>query len=243
MNKQEYLTALEKALKAASVSELSDILDEYSEHFDMKQADGYDEEEIAARLASPDSIAKQYSEIVNNNSERKSNQASKVITMIGLILSDFIALMFFIIMYAWVVVFGVFSLSSAVLGVMTITGINELYCVALIPYMPYLCALFLGIALLALTVLSAIGTEYCRLYVTQLAKVYVHWYRTVLLKSGNISPPLSAHPKIAPKKRRLMRSITLISLAVFSISFIVGLGAMMLISGSLEPWHVWQWFN
>jgi len=246
MNRQEYLAALEKALKGAGVRDSADILDEYSEHFDMKQADGYGEEEIAAKLALPESIAQQYKEIGKNDNDTKGISASRAITITGIIFSDVIALMFFIIMYAWVVVLGALTLSSIVAGfmtgIMTATRSGVAFGVTLIPYMPFLCALFLGITLLALAVLSAVGTEYCRLYVTQLLRVYIRWHKNVLSKGGHSSLPLSIHPKIAPKKRRIMRSISLLALVVFSVSFIVGLISMMIAAGSLEPWHVWQWF-
>ena len=114
--------------------------------------------------------------------------------------------------------------------------------VMLIPDMPYICALLLGISLLALAVMSVIGTEYCRLYITQIVRVYARWHKGVCGKS-DVSPPLPMHPVMNPKRRRIMRSIALIAIVVFAVAFIAGLGSMMIASGSIQPWHVWHWFE
>ena len=60
MTKTEFLTRLGAELKARKVADMDDILGEYSRHFDYKLADGYSEEEIAARLGSPEELAAQF---------------------------------------------------------------------------------------------------------------------------------------------------------------------------------------
>jgi len=234
MNKQEYLYELERALKASHVRDSADILEEYAEHFDRKLKDGYGEEEIAARLASPKDIAGQFAEIKPAGGAGKGVRA---VLATGLGFADIVVGSFFIMLYAWVLALGAFAIVCAGLGFAVAAGIPLWN---IIPEMPYYCALFLGTALLALAVLTSMGTEYCRLYTTQLLRVYIRWHRKVMGDSGR--PPLTMHPQIGAKKRRIMRNIVLVSLVIFVLCFVVGLGSMMIAAGSIEPWHVWHWF-
>jgi len=240
MTKLEYLAALEKALKSKGVGDCADILEEYDAHFDLKIADGYGEAEIAARLGPPGEIAAEFGEI---GSERDTRAGRKIILAIGLFFAVIFAGSLLFILYAWVFVLGVFSLACAVAGVMAVTGQGVAFGMVLIPPMPYISALLLGIALLALAMLAYMGMEYCRLYTTQLFRVYARWHKAIWNGSARKMPPVQKHPAIAAKKRRMMRSVTLVSLMAFMITFIVGLGSMMLAAGSFEPWHVWNWFR
>ena len=240
MNKQGYLHELEKALKSAGVSDCADIIEEYGEHFDMKLQDGYGEEEIAARLAPPKEIAEQFSEIKPTGMK----SGSKIISAIGLSFADILIFPFFIMLYGFVVVLAAVTISCLVAGVFATVGIQAITGggVVLLPDMPYICALLLGISLLALAVLAAFGTEYCRLYVTQMLKVYLRWHKNMWGKSTGL-PPMSGYPTINPKKRRIMRQFTLIALAVFAVSFIAGFASMMIAAGAPEFWHIWGWFE
>jgi len=243
MNRHEYLASLEKALKSAGVRDASDILEEYAEHFDMKTADGYGEDEIAARLGPPEEIAAQFKEIAPDEGR---GLGTKIMLAIGLFFADLsLAVPFFSMLYAWVLTLGALAVSLTLPGLVMITGIDRLDMVSAYVntlYMPYVCALLLGIALLALGVLAFIGTLYCAIYITHLLRAYVRWHKTVWAGAGRKSPPKPLHPVIAPKKRRRMRSIALISLLVFVVFLITAVGSMILISGSFEPWHVWRWF-
>jgi len=240
MNKQAYLAALEKALKAKGVGDCADILEEYAEHFDMKTADGYGEEEIAARLGSPEEIAAQFEGMLSEQGDRA---GSKIATGIGLFFAGILAGSLLLILYVWVFVLGVFALAGGVLGVMALTGQSAAFGITLIPQMPFVSALLLGIALLVLGMLAAMGTEYCRLYTTQLLRVYARWHKAVRSGTLRTMPPIQKYPAIAPKKRRIMRGMTLIVLVIFIITFIAGAISMMLIASSFEPWHVWNWFR
>jgi uncharacterized membrane protein len=241
MSRQDYLHELEKALRVAHVRDIADILEEYAEHFDLKLQDGYAEEEIAARLAPPEEIVAQLGEIKPAGGGR---MGSRLISAIGLFFADVFAVPIFILLYAWVVVLGALTVASAAAGAFAILGIAAISAegIVLIPDMPYICALLLGISLLALAVLAAFGTEYCRLYVNQIVKVYSRWHRSIW-GIGDASPPLPAHPVIKPKKRRTMSRVALAALAVFAVAFVAGLGSMMIAAGSLEPWHFWHWFE
>ena len=60
MTKIEFLTRLSKGLEARGVADAADILEEYEQHFAFKLADGYSEEEIAAKLGAPEALAAQF---------------------------------------------------------------------------------------------------------------------------------------------------------------------------------------
>ena len=245
MNKQEYISALEKALKTSGVRECGDILEEYEEHFDMKTADGYSEEEIAARLAPPEELAGQFKEIGPSEDGKKGSVINKICTTIGVVLVDINVFSIFAMLYGWVITFGVLLISCLALGSFMVAGLGQLTAdhpnIHMVP-MPYVCSLFVGIALLGLSVLSFIGMVYCAMYINQMVRKFLRWNKNILGKKGSVSPPLSMRLMLNAKKRRTLRTMTLISLVVFAVAFIVGLGLMMILSGSLEPWHVWGWF-
>lgn len=60
MTKLEFMTQLERALKRHGAADCEDILEEYEQHFAFKLADGYSEEEIAAKLGAPEELAQQF---------------------------------------------------------------------------------------------------------------------------------------------------------------------------------------
>ena len=62
MKKTEFLNKLREELKKRNVADAADILEEYEQHFDLKLADGFFEEEIAARLGDPAMLAAQFDE-------------------------------------------------------------------------------------------------------------------------------------------------------------------------------------
>ena len=60
MTKLEFMTQLERALKKHGAADCEDIMEEYEQHFAFKLADGYSEEEIAAKLGAPEDLAQQF---------------------------------------------------------------------------------------------------------------------------------------------------------------------------------------
>jgi len=240
MTKQEYLAALEKALQSNGMGDCADILEEYELHFDLKTADGYGEEEIAARLGTPKEIAAQFKE---TGPEAGGRTGNKIVSAIGLFFADIFAGSIFLILYVWLIVLGVLSLAFVAMGVMTIIGGIAVFGLVLIPPMPFLSGLLLGIMFFAMAILTALGLEYCRLYTRQLLRAYVRWHKAVWSGSLGQMPPVQKHPTIVPKKRRIMRGITLVALMAFIVTLIVGTVSLMLAAGSFEPWHVWGWFR
>ena len=54
MTKTEFMTRLEHELCKRNVVDAADVMEEYEQHFAFKLADGYSEEEIAAKLWTPE---------------------------------------------------------------------------------------------------------------------------------------------------------------------------------------------
>ncbi|OQB24991.1 MAG: hypothetical protein BWY11_00757 [Firmicutes bacterium ADurb.Bin182] len=236
MNKHDYLSELEKELKAHHVCDQKDILEEYEEHFAMRLADGYTEEETCAKLAGPREIAEQYATIGEKASKGK---AKNVFVLTGLIFLDLFVVPLFIVLFSWVFAVAALSAACSVLGVLLAGNLNI---AGLIPYMPYPASLLLGAAVLSLAVLSALGMVYCYSLFAQLFKAYKHWHKGA---AGGGVPYLPAphHPQYSAKTRRRMRNLTLLALILFIVFSAAALILLIVLSGTLEPWHLWNWFN
>lgn len=50
MTKHEFMTRLANELHKRNIADSADVIEEYKQHFAFKLADGYSEEEIAAKL-------------------------------------------------------------------------------------------------------------------------------------------------------------------------------------------------
>ena len=246
MNKNEYLSTLDNALKAANVQDRAEVIEEYTEHFDLKLADGYSEEEIAAKLAPPDEIAKQFGEASSGgNDVSKRNETSvKAIKTTGVVILDIIVAPIYFTLWTLVFALGVTTLSFLLTGFFVAIGIQYFgnSGIVMIPYMPIFSRLIVSLAILSLAALSAVGTEYCRLYVMQIGRKYLRWHKNLLSSKGFLSPPLPLNPWISPIKRRVMRNISLYAIIVFAVSLVAGIGSMIFAARSIEPWHVWGWF-
>jgi len=166
--------------------------------------------------------------------------------MVGVVLTDLIAAPFLIALHLWVVLFGALSLLCFIAGVSLTAGLAEFSIGTVtvgIPPMPYICSLFLGIAIIALALMSAVWTEICRIQVTQILMKIARWNKSLLCRMGPASPPVPLYPWITAGKRSAMRVIALTSLAVSAIALIASLGSMIITARSIEPWHVWGWFS
>ncbi len=60
MKINDFMQRLSDELQKRNVADAADILQEYEAHFAMKMADGYIEEEIAARLGDPTALVAQF---------------------------------------------------------------------------------------------------------------------------------------------------------------------------------------
>lgn len=239
MTKKEFLEIMSAELKRNNVADADDIIEEYEEHFAFKLADGYSEEEIAAKLGNPKELADQYDAGVAEKTGGK-----KVATMIGLGVTDFFYGVLFVLLSAWEIVMGALSISLGTLSTCLIAGVGKFPSFS-VPEMPYQCALVLGIAIYALTVLAAVGTIYFFAFIKQLTKAFGRYHNNVVaaVEGKKTLPALPAYPKLEGKRKRVLRFASMIAVIVFVVFFIAGYITCVITAGSFEFWHVWGWFG
>ena len=97
MTKNEFMTQLASELHKRNIADSADVIEEYEQHFAFKLADGYTEEEIAARLGDPVALAAQFGE----SDAPKQKKGNKPLVIAGLCIPDLFAGLFFILLAAW----------------------------------------------------------------------------------------------------------------------------------------------
>jgi len=232
MTKKNFLDELRQNLKLYNVSDIDEIIAEYEEHFEFKAEEGKSEEEIARRLPPADEIAKDYAE-----SDGQTKRGTAGVKIVGTVFLSL--LLFFVFAFIWgsVILLGAFSGASLVTGFCLITTVNI---ANLIPYLPVLPSLVLGVSFFGLSVITAIGTYYLFLYCKQWCKAYFRWCKNV--RSGNAYPSVSMQPRVPKKRAFRLKLIAMIGLAVFVFALAAGYLIMCLYAGNMEPWHTWNWF-
>ena len=135
MNKTEFINTLTNTLKERKIIDVDEIIAEYEQHFVVKMADGYSEEEIAARLGDPKTLGNHFD--LNPNQVTKGN---KVITVIGLTFVDFMFSFLFVLMFTWIIIMGVMLVVFFLSGFLLIFNLT-IY--NFLPDMPYLVSFFL----------------------------------------------------------------------------------------------------
>lgn len=238
MNKQSYLNELQNQLKSNNVEDIEEILAEYDVHFTRKMADGYTEEEIAAKLGMPKEIAGQFASV---RDKKEKHGAQKAIVGTGLVFADIFVVSFFLLMISWVLVLGSTALAFGISGVCLFLKPVLPAGIVHLPEIPYVGGVILGVALIALGILFAMLTIYSYALTGQMGRAYMRWHKNTM--SDGKYPPISIHPMLKDTKRRRLRTIALIALVVFGISFIVGYIVLASSAGALEFWHVWHWFE
>ncbi len=238
MKKTEFLNQLSQELERRNVADAADILEEYEQHFDLKLADGYVEEEIAARLGDPAMLAAQFD---GGEDGPKQERGGKALTVIALGIADVFAGLFFLLLAGFGIVLAAAALSFGTAGVCLLGGLN--IC-GLLPTMPYWCGAILALSLAALAVLFAVGCVYYGAFLRQLIRSFGRFQHNALASSrgGAVLPPLPISPRFSAKTNRRLRAAALISLALFAACFVLSYVVCALSAGSLEFWHVWGWF-
>ena len=240
MNKQEYISELEKELKSLKIKDIEDIVSEYTQHFDFKLADGYSEEEIAKKLGDPNTVARQFVEHETGKSTTPKQVDALAYT--GLVTADTGAGIFAVLLSLWIAVLGIASIAFIATAVLLITNQNI---AEIIPTMPYINKFFFALPMLALSLLCALGLIYCALYLKQLTAAYIRWHKNMLalIKQRPVLPSLPIHPQLAPKFRRTLRNTTIIAFAVFGILLIAAYTAAAIKANAFSFWHAWEWFQ
>ena len=117
MTRDEFMDKLERELAARRVPEPEDILAEYRRHFEYKLADGYSEEETAARLGDPAELAAQFEPgEAEQRPGRGGSAARSALTWTGLIFADMFVLSFFAVFASWVLAVACTALASGLVG-------------------------------------------------------------------------------------------------------------------------------
>lgn len=237
MTRNKFLSKLTDELKKTNITDVDEIVSEYEDHFAFKMADGFSEEEITIKLGNPVALAAQF----ERRTDTEYFHGKKATTVFGLVFADIFAGMIFILLSAWEAIMAVFALSSATVAVCLFGGLN-IY--ALIPPIPYWCGAVFGLSFAALAVLTATGCVYFAAFVRQLMRSYGRFHHNAIAAASGkaVLPSLAVYPKLLAKMNRRIRLITLISLTVFAVSFVLGMIVSMLSSGALGFWHAWGWF-
>lgn len=238
MKKNDFMQRLSNELQKRNVADAADILQEYEAHFAMKMADGYIEEEIAARLGDPTALAAQFDD-AEETPEKKGG--SKPLVVAGLCFADVFAGLFFILLAAWGLVLAAAALGAAGTAV-CLLGKVELG--GLLPELPYWCGAMLALTLAALAVLLAAGCVYFCAFLRQLMRSYGRFRKNALASASGEAglPPLPISPQFSPKARRRLRTVALVALALFAACFVLAYFVCALSAGSVQFWHAWGWF-
>lgn len=238
MTKNDYLSRLADALKAAGIADIDDILSEYEDHFAFKLADGYSEAEIAHKLGDPALLAAQFED--GETSGRAGG--GKFIRLFGLAVSDLFAGLSFGLLWLW----GIIMLAATVVFAGLALGLLfGLKIEPIIPPMPYWTGAMFGLSFIALAVLTAVGTSYFVLYLRQAMRWYGRFHANARAATSGrkLRPPVTLYPRLAAPLRRRLRRVGLISLAAFAICFVLTLLAAVFSAQALEFWHHWRWFG
>ena len=238
MTKHEFMTRLASELHKRNVADAADVIEEYEQHFAFKLADGYSQEEIAAKLGSPEELAAQF----ESTNAPKAARGGRALTVAGLCFADLFAGLFFVLLAGFGLVMAAASLSFAALAVCLLGNLN-IY--GLIPTMPYWCGAILALSFAALTVLLAVGCVYYAAFLRQLVRSFVRFQHNALAAaSGEAAlPSLAINPQFSAKTRRRLRAAALISLALFAACFVLSYVVCALSAGSFQFWHAWGWFR
>jgi uncharacterized membrane protein len=232
MTRSEYLFQLENELKQSNIADAEEILSEYEQHFAFKLADGFTEEEIAAKLNTPKSVASQF-ESLNIQRMPGGRVFPKIALSFMAILESLLSILFF----AWVVVIAAASIAFIVIGFCLVARLNI---AGLFPNMPYLTAFLAGVVFFALAVLLFIAAWYFLAYLKQAIKASVRWHKN--MTSSSPLPLLPWTPQLKKKTKRILRTILLWSVTLFGIFFMLTYIVGALQAGALEFWHEWNWF-
>ncbi len=233
MTKNEFLDELRKELKINNITEIDDIISDYEEHFAFKLEEGRTEEEVVKKLQSPKNIAKEYLSV----NKEPINKYEKGIKRLNIILLSIPAILVYAFM--WLTVVAVFSVSvvSLGLGFCLLTTINI---GRIIPYIPYFSAFISSISCFSLAVVAFIGAFYMALYIKQWGKIYLRWSSNYINGGNYLS--ISKQPIISKKLSFVLKLTLIISSICLVAFFILGYFTMAVKAGSLEFWHVWNWF-
>ena len=89
---------------------------EYRRHFEYKLADGYSEEETAARLGDPAELAAQFEPGEAQETRRAGGFGRSALTWTGLVFADIFVLSFFTVFACWVLTVACTAVAAALIA-------------------------------------------------------------------------------------------------------------------------------
>lgn len=239
MTKNEFLSEFTASLKKYKISDAQDIVEEYREHFDFKLADGYSEEEIAAKLGKPNELAAQFVIGSAKNKNEKKSGLKKFFTIFGLCSADIFVGIFFICLIAFeiVIVASILAFVLVILGL--IANIEPLNT------MPAALTALFGGAFASLAVIFVGLLLYYTAFMRQVFRSYARFHHNTVASANGYAtlPSLPLNPQIAPKANRRIRNMTLVALTVFIVSLISTVTVSAILSDSIQFWNVWGLFG
>lgn len=161
----------------------------------------------------------------------------KVIKYVSLFLADIFASAGFILLYSWLLVMILFSISSLVIALSLIIQFNIRN---LIPYIPYWCGFIIAISLIILSILFILCGIIYGAFITKLLHSYKRIHHYVL--SNEISNMEKTKEINILNNTKLITAIKILLISfilIFMISFIV----CVLHAGNLAFWHTWCWWG
>ena len=238
MTRTEFLQQLEQELQKRGVSDAGEIVEEYREHFAFKLADGYSQEEIAAKLGSPLTVAAQY----EPGEAVRATGGRRFTGLLGLGLAEAAEFFVFLMLLAFGLTMTAADIAFAAAGVCLVAHFPV---AGLLPNMPYGPACVLGLALVALSVLTYTGCVWYGAYLRQSLRAFARFRANVLagMDGRPTLPPVPARPQMDPVRFRRLRRVARGAVMVFAVLFVAGMAVSMLTAGAVEFWHAWGWFG
>ncbi len=198
MNREEFMTTLEKHLDSVSIQEKREIIEDYTAHFEAGRAAGQTEEAIASELGDPEEIAGMYKTELSVRPAVKqqavpkdtsgSDIAKMVLVIIALLLFNGMIMLPFISTVLGIVI-SLFA--TAVVLVLTglVLGVGAFFSA---PFMVFvkpifgILGLFLGgVAMVSFGVLMFIGMVYASKWLIKLLVAYAKFnYKLVKEAEG-----------------------------------------------------------
>lgn len=234
MTKNEFLTQFAAELTKRGVADRDDVLEEYRQHFDFKMADGYTQEEIAAKLGTPASLAAQF--------EPTQTAPKPALAIAGLCFVDLFAGLGFIALAAFGLVLAAAAVGFAAVGVCLLVK-RSLF--GLIPAMPYASAALMGLALLALGLLTGCGFWWYAAFWKQTLRAFQRFHSNTLATAKGLAalPALPLAPQMDKRKARALRKTARVCVILFALLFVTALAVSMILAGGFAFWHIWGWFG
>lgn len=236
MKRNEFISQLTNELNKRKIADAAEIVTEYDQHFAFKLADGFSEEEIAAKLGLPAELATQF-EI--SSAKPHSFKALAVIHLS-------FAWLGFGLLFILLSLFGIVIIASSLaFTALAVCLIFKLNIPSLIPSMPYFPALLFGISCAALSILLAVGFIQFAGTLRQSVLVFKRYASNIMaaVTGTPILPPLSMSASFSAKVRRRLRTLFRIFVTIFAVFFVLAFIISTLTSGNFQFWHAWGWFG